>query len=169
MMPKKKVKKLEQSASRRIKELEEGWKRTQADFENYRKRVEAEHGEVLNLIKVDFLAKITPVLDNFRRAFAHAPARHASQLAGVAGRPDDDFARGVKQIEKQLEDILTAEGLQKIPANTGDKFDCNLHEAISCEQNKKIPLDHIIAETESGWMFDDKVIKPAKVRVSRGK
>ncbi len=139
----------------KIKELEEGWKRTQADFENYCKRNEEQRGEVLNLMKADFLGKITPVLDNFRRAFEHAP--------------DSDFAKGIKQIEKQLEDILIAQGLEKIPANPGDKFDCNIHEAISCEQNKKIPLDHIIAETESGWMFSDRVIKPAKVRVSKGK
>ena len=139
----------------KIKELEDGWKRTQADFENYKKRSESMRGEVLNMMKADFLAKITPVLDNFRRAFAHAP--------------DDEFARGIKHIEKQLEDILLSEGLQKIPATAGTKFDPNLHEAISCEENHKIPGDHIIAETESGWMFDGKVIKPAKVRVSKGK
>jgi len=139
----------------KIKELEEGWKRTQADFENYKKRQEESRGEILEMMKADFLTKLTPVLDNFHRAFLHAP--------------EDDFARGVKQIEKQLEDILISEGLQKIPANTGDKFDCNIHEAMSCEQNKEIPLDHIIAETESGWMFSDRVIKPAKVRVSQGK
>ena len=139
----------------KTKELEEGWKRTQADFENYRKRSEVERGEILEIMKADFLAKITPVLDNFRRAFEHAP--------------DDDFARGIKHIEKQLEDILLSEGLQKIPATAGTKFDPNLHEAISCEENHKIPGDHIIAETESGWMFDGKVIKPAKVRVSKGK
>lgn len=139
----------------KIKELEEGWKRTQADFDNYRKRQEENRGEVLTLIKADFLSKITPVLDNFRRAFEHSP--------------DDNFAQGIKQIEKQLEDILISQGLEKIPANSGDKFDCNLHEAISCEENKKIPADHIIAEVESGWMFNNRVIKPAKVRVSKGK
>lgn len=139
----------------KIRELEDGWKRTQADFENYRKRSEEEHGEILELTKADWLAKITPVLDNFRRAFEHAP--------------DDDFTRGIKQIEKQLEDILTSEGLQKIPATPGTKFDPLVHEAISHEPNKDIPTDHIIAETESGWQFDEKIIKPAKVRVSRGK
>lgn len=139
----------------RIKELEDGWKRTQADFENYRKRTEEQRGENLNLLKADLLTKITPVLDNFRRAFEHAP--------------DDNFAQGVKQIEKQLEDILISEGLQKISAETGGRFDCNLHEAISCEPSQKIPADRIIAETESGWMLNDRVIKPAKVRVSKGK
>jgi molecular chaperone GrpE len=141
--------------TKKIRELEDGWKRTQADFENFRKRTEEQRGEILNLMKADFLTKITPVLDNFRRAFEHAP--------------NDEFTRGVKQIEKQLEDILTAEGLEKIPAEPGGKFDCNLHEAISCEPNKKIPADHIIAVTESGWKFGDRVLKPSKVRVSKGK
>ena len=139
----------------KIKELEEGWKRTQADFENYRKRTEEQRGEILMMIKANFLSKITPVLDNFRRAFEHSP--------------DDEFARGVKQIEKQLEDILISEGLQKLPAEAGMKFNPEFHEAISCEPNRKMPADHIIAEIESGWMFEGKVIKPTKVRVSKGK
>lgn len=141
--------------SSKVKELEKGWRRTQADFENYKKRNEDQRGEALNLMKADFVAKITPVLDNFRRAFAHAP--------------DDNFAKGVKQIEKQLEDILISEGLEKILVKENGKFDCNLHEAISCEENKNIAADYIIAEAESGWMFNNRVIKPAKVRVSRGK
>lgn len=29
--------------------------------------------------------------------------------------------------------------------------------------------DHVIAELESGWEFGTKVIKPTKVRVSKGK
>ena len=138
-----------------IKTLVEGWKRSRADFENHKKRSEEARGEMLNLLKADFLIKITPVLDNFRRAFAHAP--------------DDDFSRGVKQIEKQLEDILVSEGLEKISADSGTKFDHNIHEAISHEPNAKIPLDHIIAETESGWKIGPRVLKPAKVRVSKGK
>ncbi len=139
-----------------IKELKNGWQRTQADFENFRKKTEAKRGEILNLQKADFMAKITPVLDNFRRAFEHAPK-------------ESDWQEGIRQIQKQLEEILVSEGLKKIPANSGEKFDCALHEAISCEQNKKIPLDHIIAELESGWQFEDKIIKPAKVRVSKGR
>ena len=144
-----------QKTKQKIKELEEGWKRTQADFENYRKRTEEQQGKILMMIKAGLLAKITPVLDNFRRAFEHSP--------------DDEFARGVKQIEKQLEDILISEGLQKLPAEAGMKFNPEFHEAISCEPNRKMPADHIIAEIESGWMFEGKVINPAKVRVSKGK
>lgn len=137
-----------------VKELQEGWQRCQADFDNYRKRTETLKFEMIDFAKADFMAKITPVLDNFRRAFEHLDI-------------NDPKIAGIKQIEKQLEDILAAEGLTKISCE--GKFDPALHEAISCEQNAKIPCDHIIAELESGWQFGDRVIKPAKVRVSKGK
>lgn len=149
-MAKKKAAEIEN----KIQALQEGWQRTQADFENYRKRVESSRQDSINFIKADFFTKITPVLDNFRRAFLHAPA--------------DEFSQGIKQIEKQLEDILVTEGLEKISANIGEQFNPAFHEAVTHETNKKIPADHIIAELESGWMFSNRVLKPAKVRVSKG-
>lgn len=141
-------------AELKIKELETGWQRCQADFENFRKRIESQKFEMVNLAKADFMAKMTPVLDNFSRAFEHLDI-------------NDSTISGLKQIEKQLEDILKNEGLEKI--NASGEFDPNFHEAISYEQNADIPADHIIAEAQSGWKFGEKVIKPAKVRVSKGK
>lgn len=157
-MTKKQIKKEEpdkklSELTQEIEELKNGWRRTQADFENYQKRTETQKFELIELAKADFMTKLTPVLDNFRRAFEHAP--------------NDEFAKGVKQIEKQLEDILNSEGLIKI--KTDGVFDPNMHEAISFEENKDVPADHIISELESGWMYGNKVLKPAKVRVSKGK
>jgi len=140
----------------KVKEIEEGWRRSMADFENYRKRTETQKFELINFAKADFMAKVTPVLDNFRRAFEHVPEEEKNS----------NFIIGVKSIEKQLEDILNEEGLKKI--ETTGIFNPNLHEAISCEESE-IPTDHIIGEVEGGWQFNDKVIKPAKVRVSKGK
>lgn len=139
----------------KVLELENGWKRTQADFDNYQKRSEKQKLNIISNANADLMMKIVPVLDNFRRAFAHAPK-------------EDNFTLGIKQIEKQLEDILTSEGLKKIETG-GQNFDPQKHEAISYEENKDIPADFIIAEAESGWEFNGKVLKPAKVRVSKGK
>lgn len=138
----------------KTQELEQGWQRCQADFDNYRKRTETQKLEMIEFAKADFLAKITPVLDNFRRAFEHLDIK-------------DPKIAGLKQTEKQLEDILASEGLTKISCEGG--FNPALHEAISYENNPDIKSDDIIAECESGWEFNGKVIKPAKVRVSKGK
>ena len=137
----------------KTQELEEALKRSLADFDNYRKRTEAQKIELISFAKADFMAKITPVLDNFGRAFEHLDVT-------------DPKIAGIKQIEKQLEDILASEGLKRI--STQGEFNPNLHEAISYEENE-IPADSIIGEAESGWEFNGKVIKPAKVRVSKGK
>lgn len=145
----------------KVQELEEALKRSLADFDNYRKRTEAQKIEMIDYAKADFMTKITPVLDNFGRAFEHVDI-------------NDPAISGLKQIEKQLEDILAAEGLKRI--DTTGEFNPASHEAISYENNNEIAADNIIAETESGWEFNPsnssgqaRVIKPAKVRVSKGK
>ncbi len=137
----------------KLKEFQEGWQRCQADFDNYRKRTETQKLDMINFAKAEILTKITPVLDNFGRAFEHLDIT-------------DPAISGIKQIEKQLEDILAQEGLKKI--DVSGEFNPNLHEAISYEENAEIPADHIITEAESGWEFAGRVIKPAKVRVSKG-
>lgn len=138
-----------------ISDLKVGWQRTQADFDNYQKRSEDQKLNIITSANTDLMLKITPVLDNFSRAFLHAPKK-------------DNFVLGIKQIEKQLEEILVAEGLEKIQAKAGTKFDPTMHEAISYEEND-LPTDKIIAEVETGWIFRGKVLKPTKVRVSKGK
>ena len=65
-----------------------------------------------------------------------------------------------------MEDALADVGLKRIQTS-GATFDHNLHEAISYEQSE-LPAETIIGETESGWTIDGKVVKPAKVRVSKG-
>jgi molecular chaperone GrpE len=148
-MDTKKKKELED----KIKEMENGWQRCQADFDNYRRRTEEQKSAIADFIKTELLTKLAPVLDNFRRAFEHLDIT-------------DPKIMGLKMTEKQLEDILKSEGLERI--ETQGQFDPILHEAISHEESA-VPADDIIEEIESGRKFGDKVIKPAKVRVSKGK
>lgn len=149
-----KIKELEQQ----IQDLKNGWQRTQADFENYRKRAEGLKNEWIKMANTDLMLKILPVMDNFRRANQHAPEN----------LKNDNWLIGIQQIEKQLETILSEEGLKKLETKAGDKFDHNLHEAISYEENKDLEENKIIEVTEEGYKFSDKVLRPAKVRVSKG-
>ncbi|MCL5795816.1 MAG: nucleotide exchange factor GrpE [Patescibacteria group bacterium] len=149
-----KIKELEQQ----IQDLKNGWQRTQADFENFRKRAEGLKSEWIKMANTDLMLKVLPVMDNFRRANQHTPQN----------LKDDNWVIGIKQIEKQLENILSEEGLKKIETKSGDEFDHNLHEAISYEENKELPENKIIEVTEEGYQFTDKVLRPAKVRVSKG-
>lgn len=139
----------------KISELENNWKRAAADFENYRKRIEEQKSQWIAGANADLILKLTPILDNFRRAVEHSPE-------------NNEWANGVLAIEKQLEKLFEDEGVIKISPNENEPFNPNIHEAVSHEPNEKVKADHIIAVVENGWQLEEKILKPAKVRVSAG-
>lgn len=144
--------------------------RLAAELDNSRKRFENERENIAERSQTEVIAKLFPIFDNFYRASTHAPAVSAEDFSKLG---EDDFKKllnyisGLQQIEKQLEAALSEMGLQRIPAK-GQEFDPELHEAISHESDPKIPADHIIDEVEAGWLLNGKVLRPAKVRVSKG-
>ena len=140
----------------RVKEMTVGWQRCQADFINYKRQVEEDKKRLIKMANSDLLLDILPVLDNFQLAARHIPAEIEN----------NNWAIGIKQIEKQLENILESAGLQRIEGK--GKFNPNFHEAIDCI-NCDLPEGEIVEELQSGYQFDNAVLRPAKVRVSKGK
>jgi len=146
---------------------EESRTRLASDYANLERRIEQEKNEIGQRAGATWLAKLFPIMDNFYRAANHAPAISAD---GVLG--EDELTRihkyfeGLKQIEKQLEDTLAQAGLTRIKTR-GQHFDPTLHEAISYE-NGGLPAETVIDEVEGGWLLNGSVLKPAKVRVSKG-
>lgn len=146
----------EQDMAAKAEEYLTGWRRTQADFENYRKRTEEAKADWMKLAAADSLLKVAPILDDFRRAFEHIPFE----------AQDSPWVAGVRQVEKHLRATLTAGGLE--PIESTGVFDPNLHEAIAYEDHPELPEGTIIGIVETGWKLGDRIIKPARVRVSRG-
>jgi molecular chaperone GrpE len=130
--------------------------RTKAEFMNYQKRVVKEHEStaqfaVQNLI-LDFLLE----LDNFDRAL---------KLADNS-KDFDKFVEGIKLIEEQLFKVLGKYGVESIET-VGKAFDPNLHEAVMEEENNEMPHHTIIAEFQRGFMLKERIVRPAKVKVSK--
>ena len=73
---------------------------------------------------------------------------------------------GFSSIETQYEKILNQIGLTR-GAKIGDRFDSNLHEAVDVIENKKIEDGTIIEVLEEGFLYQDKIINYAKVKVNR--
>lgn len=140
----------------KIGELTAGWQRTQADFVNYKKQSAEDKVKYCRSANGNLVYDLLPVLDNFQLAAKHIPANLA----------DDNWAQGIKQIEKQFEDILAQEGLERIET-IGETFNPEFHEAVEHVESDK-PEDEIVEEVLSGYKFDGEVIRPAKVKVSRG-
>ncbi|MGB9720970.1 MAG: nucleotide exchange factor GrpE [bacterium] len=145
-----------QSKAVEIKEIKDNYLRALAEWDNYRKRMENEFTEFKKYAKVEFISKLLPVLDNFDRA-----------LAGAELNPDfESFYKGIEIIERQLRDILKSMGLIEY-SGLGEQFDPTLHDAVGVIANNAHPENTIIEEISKGYKIGDRVIKPAKVLVSK--
>jgi molecular chaperone GrpE len=147
----KKIKELED----KIAELTAAWQRTQADFLNFKKQAADERIKLISGAGADIIDQLLPVLDHFQLAAKHLPKELES----------DNWAVGIKQIEKQFENILFENGLERIES-VGQQFDPQLHEAIE-EIDSDQPSGTIVEEILSGYKFAGEILRPAKVKVAK--
>jgi molecular chaperone GrpE len=142
------------SAQKDLEELRDRHLRKLAEFENHKKRSERERQEYFKIALAGFAHDFLPILDNFERAVAHARAQDL----------ESDFGQGVLIIRKQLAELWKKNGL--IPIDTSGAFDPNLHEAVATEETDKIPANTIVEELQKGFFLNDRLIRPASVKVS---
>jgi molecular chaperone GrpE len=141
-----------------LKEAEENrdrWMRAVAELENYKKRALQEKSKFLKYRNEELLRDLLAVVDNLERA-----ENHCDQ----AGR-SDALADGVCMIAKMFRDILDRYGVKEIKA-LGETFDPHLHEAIARLPAQDKPANRVVEVMEKGYMYQDRLLRPAKVVVS---
>jgi len=137
-------------------ELDNQLKRTMADFQNYKKRVLQEN-EMLRVYATERLVtQLLPVLDNFERTIS----------AFEAGATTDSVMSGIKAVDRQIRTLLESQSVVRIPSE-GHPFDPDVHEAIAAENSDEHPEGTVLTEVEAGYKMSDKVIRPARVKVSK--
>ena len=77
-----------------------------------------------------------------------------------------EWANGIELIYRKLLKILESEGIAVMDTENAF-FDPNLHEAISSEENDQFESGEIIEVVKKGYMSNDRVLRPAQVRVAR--
>jgi molecular chaperone GrpE len=142
------------SCNIKIKELTDMLKRLQADFENYKKRVESQRADLIAESTRKVLSEIIPVLDNFEIALQHADKSSK-----------EDMISGFRMIYANLEDTLKKNGLEEIDAHKKD-FNPFEHEAIMQEESDEDD-DKVIGIFQKGYRLNKKVIRHAKVKLSK--
>ena len=130
----------------------------QADFENYKKMAARERKMYEMCATEQLIKNLLPILDNFEAALAAAMARPGDDLPS--------FVKGIELIYKDLLAVLEKEGLKPIKA-VGEKFDPYKHEVTMTAIDEDLPEDTVLEELEKGYMLGAKVIRTAKVGVSK--
>ena len=131
--------------------------RVRADFDNYKKRSERENSRYKSYVMESMLKKLIDHYDDIIRAL--------NLLMMIEGM--DGIKNGFEIIVKNFEKLLTEEGVK--PMNSeGEKFDPYKHEAILIEEGRDdLPENTILEEISKGYYLKDKVLRPAKVKISK--
>ena len=139
-----------------ITELKDSLLRRLAEFENYKKRTEVYQSELLKYAAQGFILEMLQVYDDFERSLTH-----------VEGAKDIDAIKsGMKLVFDKFTKTLNDQGVTKMETK-GKEFDVNLHDALLQQATNEVEPDIVLSEVEPGYMYKDKVIKHAKVIVSK--
>jgi molecular chaperone GrpE len=129
--------------------------RTRADLENYQKRTQRDLAVERRYAQMPLAGDLLGPLDNLERATA------AALQAGDTG----SLAQGVTMVVAQLLDVLRRHGITRIEA-LGKEFDPNLHQAVMQQPSAEHPPGTVVMVLESGYLFHDRVLRPARVAVA---
>ena len=138
-----------QELGEKLAALNDKYLRLFSEFDNFRKRTNQEKADLLLNGSREMMKAVLPVIDDFERALAAT-----------------DNEEGVKLIYNKMMKILEQKGLKAMDVK-GEKFDENLHEAITripaaAEEQKGTVVDVV----EKGYYLNDKVLRYAKVVVA---
>jgi len=143
-----------------VKKGKEGWDkmlRNQADLENTRKRLEREKQEFIKFANEGLILDLLNVLDDLERTVDLAESNKENLVA---------FLKGIEMILAHLYEMLKNHGVKPIEAE-GKIFDPNFHEALMQVENKELPEHTIIEVLQKGYLIHGRVLRTAKVKVSK--
>lgn len=135
-------------------DMKDTLQRLQADFQNYKRRVEQDKHAFIKFANKELIKKLLPAVDNFTLALENKSNA-------------EEFMKGVEMIYAQLFEVLREQGLETIEAK-GKPFDPKNHEALLQVESDE-PKGTVIEELQKGYILGDTLLRPSKVKVSKGK
>jgi molecular chaperone GrpE len=146
-----KIKELEDE----IESLKNDLLRNQADFENFKKRMHQERITDRKYAAMDLIHDLLIPLDQLRKVVN----------MNVEDPMLKNYLIGFKMINDQIYDQLEANGLKEIKA-LGETFDPKVHHAVEKDSNSEIENNIITEEIQKGYMYKDRILRPAMVKVN---
>jgi len=131
--------------------------RAVADLDNYRKRAAREKADSIKYGNENLIKDILPLVDSIDRALQHADNYGYS----------DAFKKGLQLLQGQLLGCLEKHGVRQIEC-VDKAFDPHIHEAVLQIESVAHEKDQVVEELEKGYLLHERLLRPAKVSVSKG-
>lgn len=139
-----------------VKEFKDKYVRVHAEFENSKKRLEKELRRKVDLITEDIFLDIIHIVDDMERALTIDDDKKSNKKETEGTRLV--YNKMLKMLEKYK--VIQFDSIDK-------EFDSDFHDALLIKVDNKKADHTIIEEFEKGYMLKDKVLRHAKVIVSK--
>lgn len=140
-----------------LAESKDKYLRVLAESENARKRLQKEKQEMIQYAQQSLIIDFLNPIDHMENAL-----KFTQQMSNEVKH----WAIGFQMILSQFKDVLTSTGVTPF-ASEGKPFDPHRHEAIESVSSEDFPPGTVIEECLKGYLMGDKVIRPARVKVSK--
>ena len=146
----------------KLLEMEEKLLRSLAEIENQRRRFEKEIKDAFEFGSFNFAKESLAALDNLQRAKEAIKNDDNLKL----NKDLDKFLENITVVEKDLISIFEKNKIKKIDTK-GQKFDPNIHQAMSEIEDGNAETGTILQEIQAGYMLSERLLRPALVGVAK--
>lgn len=129
-----------------------------AEVINYRRRKDEEVATMLKYASQDLILDIVKTVDNFERAI--------DSIKNDKEKDNKRMLTGIEMIYTELKNTLTNYGVKEI-AEIDIPFDANIHNAVMTDEVKDKADDTVLEIMIKGYIYKDRVIRPAMVKVNK--
>ncbi len=139
-----------------LKQAQDRILRLAAELDNTRKRLDREKAEGIAYANESLMRQLIEVADNLERAIEH----------GAKDENCQGLLDGVQMTLKSFMGTFARFGAAPFES-VGQGFDPNRHEAVVQEQSSEYPDMTVTREFQKGYTLRDRLLRPARVGVSR--
>ena len=150
------------SVEDRLAETNDQLLRALAELENTRRRADRDRAEALKYGAASFARDMLGVADNLQRALNAVADLDQDTLPDAA----KSLLEGVAATERDLIASMSRHKVSPV-SPMGEKFDPNMHEAMFEAPGTGQPAGTIIEVIETGYMMDERLLRPAKVGIAK--
>jgi molecular chaperone GrpE len=138
---------------------QERYAELQSEVENLRKRWEQRYAAETTEARHRILADMLPLADHLDLALQHLNGNTLQNGEAILGNLEATRSAFLKSLQRYGVEPLSVQG---------QLFDPNLHEAIGFIDDPQTPTDHIAQVVQTGYIAGERLLRPARVMVSRG-
>lgn len=139
--------------------LKDSFLRAYAEAENTKKRCQQEIEKNSKYAISSFAKELLGVADNLQRALSSVDDETKNKC--------EAFIKGVELTQNELSKVFGKFGIKKLDS-LNKVFDPNFERVVQEVEDKEKPAGTIIAELQSGYTLNDRILREAMVVVTKG-